>query len=129
VDPGNIVEGNTGPTLVNIKTIDPLYIDFTVPEGELGRVREANNRGKLEVQITVPRDEQNIYLGELTLIDNTVDNTTGTLMLRAEVVNDKRKLWAGEFVKVRLILSTIDKAVMVPSEAVQMGRLEIMFLS
>jgi len=122
VDPGNIVQGNDGPTLVNIKTIDPLYIDFTVPEGELGRVREAASKKRLNVQITVPRDERNIYVGELSLINNAVDNTTGTLLLRAEVENEQRKLWAGEFVRVRLILGVSEKAVVVPSEAVQMGQ-------
>ena len=122
VDPGNIVEGNTGPVLVNIKTIDPLYIDFTVPEVELRRVREANNKGQLDVQITVPGDERNIYVGELSLINNTVDNTTGTILLRAIVENKERKLWPGEFVKVRLILGVIEKAVVVPYEAVQMGQ-------
>lgn len=122
VDPGNIVQGNDGPTLVNIKTIDPLYIDFTVPEGELGRVRDAARKKQLDVQITVPRDERNIYIGQLTLINNAVDNTTGTLLLRAEVPNEQRRLWAGEFVKVRLVLGTMEKAVLVPSEAVQMGQ-------
>lgn len=122
VDPGNIVQGNAGPTLVNIKTIDPLYIDFTVPEVELSRVREANSKGRLEVQITVPGDTRNIYLGQLSLINNTVDNTTGTVLLRAIVDNKERKLWPGEFVKVRLILGVVDKAVVVPSEAVQMGQ-------
>ncbi|MCX5681984.1 MAG: efflux RND transporter periplasmic adaptor subunit [Candidatus Omnitrophica bacterium] len=122
VDPGNIVQGNAGPTLVNIKTIDPLYLDFTVPEGELRRVREASAKGQLQVEIIVPGDEENVYPGELSLINNTVDNSTGTIFLRAIVENKRRKLWPGEFVKVRLILGIVEKAVVVPYEAVQMGQ-------
>jgi membrane fusion protein, multidrug efflux system len=119
VDPGNIVTANTGPTLVNVKTIDPLYIDFTIPERDLVAVRKAMSEGKLKVVITL---DGNSYDGELHFLDNAVDNTTGTVMLRAIIPNQEMKLWAGQFVRVRLHLAVKKDAVVVPYEAVQIGQ-------
>jgi len=122
VDVGNVVMGNDGPTLVNIKTIDPLYIDFTIAETELSNVRNAMKAGKLNVQVFANNEEDVFYSGELEMLDNSVDNTTGTVSLRAIVGNNERALWPGEFVKVRLILGTKKEAVLVPYEAVQLGQ-------
>ncbi|MBF0493603.1 MAG: efflux RND transporter periplasmic adaptor subunit [Candidatus Omnitrophica bacterium] len=121
VDPGNIVQANNGPVLVNIKTIDTLYVDFTVTEAYLSKVRTAMQAGKLKVEIHPADNESAVYSGELVLLDNGVDNTTGTFMLRAVVPNAGRKLWAGQFVDVRLILGVAQKAVLVPYDAVQLG--------
>lgn len=122
VDVGNILTANDGPTLVNIKTIDELYIDFMVTEVDLGKVREAMGKGTLKVEIASNDAPEKIYSGELSLLDNTVDNTTGTFLLRADVSNKNRELWAGQFVTVRLILSIDKDAVQVPYEAVQIGQ-------
>ena len=135
VDPGNIITANTGPTLVNVKTIDPLYIDFTIPERDLGNVRKTMAEGKLKVVITLEKDEResgsaqgdmqkdgNSYEGELHFLDNAVNNTTGTVLLRAVVPNHDMKLWSGQFVSVRLHLSIKKNAVVVPYEAVQIGQ-------
>jgi len=121
VDPGNIVTANTGPTLVNVKSIDPLYVDFTIPERDLDDVRLAMSEGKLKVVITLEKEDGS-YEGELHFLDNTVDNTTGTVLLRAVVPNHKVKLWAGQFVIVRLNLMTKRNAIVVPYEAVQIGQ-------
>jgi multidrug efflux system membrane fusion protein len=122
VDPGNIVAENTGPTLVNIKTIDPLYVDFTVPENELGRVRSAKEAGQLKVEVCLQDAPDIKYSGTLELLSNTVDNTTGTISLRAFVDNKEKKLWPGQFVRVRLILGVEEGAVTVPYDAVQLGQ-------
>lgn len=121
VDPGNIVTANTGPTLVNVKSIDPLYVDFTIPERDLGNVRKVMSEGKLKVVITLEK-EGDSYEGELYFLDNAVDNTTGTVLLRAIVPNHQKKLWAGQFVGVRLHLAIKKDAVVVPYEAVQIGQ-------
>jgi multidrug efflux system membrane fusion protein len=122
VDLGNIVTANSGPILVNIKTIDSLYVDFTIPEGQLFNVRKAMEEGKLKVEVLLEDQEEKPFSGELELLDNAVDNTTGTVLLRAVVTNKDRALWAGQFVTVRLILGIKKDAVLVPYEAVQLGQ-------
>ena len=122
VDLGNIVTANDGPTLVNIKAIDELYVDFTVTETDLFKVRQAMGEGKLKVEIVANDDPTKFFAGELTLLDNAVDNTTGTFLLRAIVSNKDRQLWAGQFVTVRLILSVEKNATQVPYDAVQLGQ-------
>jgi multidrug efflux system membrane fusion protein len=121
VDLGNIVPANTGPALVNVKTIDPLYLDFTVPERDLPKVRRAMEKQKLKVEL-VPQGEDERYAGELDSMNNTVDQTTGTVSMRAIVKNEKRELWPGQFANVRLILGTSENALLVPFGAVQVGQ-------
>ena len=122
VDPGNIVTANSGPTLVTVKSIDSLYVDFTIPERSLPEVRASMSEGKLKVEISVEGEEDATHSGEVVFIDNTVDNTTGTVSLRAVVNNEKRTLWPGQFVNVRLILGMTGNAVLVPYESVQLGQ-------
>ncbi len=121
VDPGNIVSANTGSTLVNIKYIDTLYIDFTLPEIELPKVRESMKSGEPKVKITVQGDD-NEYWGHLQFIDNSVDQSTGTFSLRATIDNRDRKLWPGQFGTIKLILGTEKDAVLAPYNAVQIGQ-------
>jgi len=122
VDLGNIVSAYSGPTLVNVKTMDTLYVDFTVAENYLDGIRKAMAAGKLKVEAIVGDDESRKYPGELELLDNSVDNTTGTILLRALVANKDKALWSGQFVRVRLILSVKKDAVLVPYDAVQLGQ-------
>ncbi|MDP8298311.1 MAG: efflux RND transporter periplasmic adaptor subunit [Candidatus Tantalella remota] len=122
VDLGNIVPANTGPVLVNVKRVDELYLDFTLPERDLDKVRKAMKEGTLTVEITVPGEKDKKYEGKLEFIDNTVDDATGTFALRAIVKNGGRALWSGQFVDVRLILGSETAAVLVPYEAAQIGK-------
>lgn len=136
VDPGNIIKENDGPTLVNIKTIDPLYVDFTIPERDLDNVRNAMSKKQLKVMINIEKEIKSVdargevkesddsHEGELHFIDNAVDNTTGTILLRAVVPNSDVGLWAGQFVRVRLILRKEQNAVLIPYEAMQVGQKE-----
>ncbi len=121
VDPGNVVPENTGPVLVNVKRIDPLYVDFTVPERDFSRLREARAEGALRVLVFTPGEEGAPVEGQLKMIDNTISNSTGTIALRAEAANPGRTLWPGEFVTVKLIVGTARGAVVVPETAVQLG--------
>ena len=121
VDPGNTVPANTGPTLVNIRSIDPIYVDFTISEADLDRVRSAMGSGKLNVEMKT-MDGKSIRVGELSLLENTVDTKTGTALLRATAENKDRKFWPGQFVLVRLILGTEKEAVVLPENAVQLGQ-------
>ncbi|MFH1199406.1 MAG: efflux RND transporter periplasmic adaptor subunit [Candidatus Omnitrophota bacterium] len=122
VDLGNIVSANTGPTLVNMQAIDALYIDFTISETELSRVRKAMQDEKLKVEIYFDEYGDKLYFGDIELLDNKVDNTTGTILLRGIIPNAKRDLWSGQFAQVRLILGVQNNAVLIPYEAVQTGQ-------
>jgi membrane fusion protein, multidrug efflux system len=122
VDPGNIVTANSGNPLVNIKSIDPLYIDFPIPERKLPAVKKAMASSTLKVEISPAGDSNGSYSGELQMIDNTVDETTGTISLRASVPNHDRVLWPGQYTTVKLIVSTLKDAVLVPIDAVQLGQ-------
>jgi multidrug efflux system membrane fusion protein len=122
VDIGNIVTANSGPTLVNIKTIDTLYMDFTIPETDMPRVRGAMAEDKLKVLVSNVGQEDYAHSGELAFFDNKVDNTTGTVLLRALINNKDRGLWSGQFANIRLVLGTEKEAVVVPYEAVQLGQ-------
>jgi len=113
VDPGNIVLANNGPTLANVKAIDTLYVDFSVTDRQLQAIRSAMAAGILKAEVRVPDDGKS-YVGELKLIENAIDNTTGTISLRAIVPNEGNALWAGQFVYVKLILGIQKDAVLIP---------------
>jgi len=122
VDPGNIVTANSGNPLVNIKSIDPIYIDFPLPERNLPEVKAAMAATTLKVEISPAGDSNGPYSGDLQMIDNTIDETTGTISLRAIISNPDRILWPGQFADVKLIVSTAKDAVLVPGAAVQLGQ-------
>jgi membrane fusion protein, multidrug efflux system len=127
VDPGNIVTANSGPTLVNIKTVDPLYLDFTIPEKNLFRLENSMDRKKLKVLIFVDElgltkpTQGKMYVGILDFFDNSIDHETGTIFLRAEIPNKKKDLWPGQFVRLYLIIGKISNAMLVPYQAVNQG--------
>jgi multidrug efflux system membrane fusion protein len=121
VDIGNVVEANK-TQLMTIQRIDPIYADFTVNQNELTAVQENMRRGTLKVEVRLPDEAEDAPMsGQLTFLDNAVQDTTGTVQLRATVDNPDRRLWPGRLVKVRLVLSTIHNAVLVPSVAAQMS--------
>jgi len=122
VDPGNIVTANSGNPLVNIKSIDPLYLDFTIPERKLPGVKAAMASATLKVELSPAGDSDGPYSGELQMVDNMVDDTTGTISLRAIIPNPDRVLWPGQYATVKLIVSTIKDAILVPVDAVQLGQ-------
>lgn len=121
VDAGNVVTGNL-TSLLDIQKITPIYVDFTVAENELDRVRENLAKGPLKVIVQSPNDPGKSIDGELTFLDNAVQDGTGTIKLRATVPNQDRQLWPGQFVRVQLILTTLKNAMLVPAEALQVGQ-------
>jgi multidrug efflux system membrane fusion protein len=120
VDVGNTVTANSTPLLV-IQRLDPVYAEFAVPESDLSTVRRNMGRGTLRVEVRIPGDPSAPCVGELTFLDNAVQEGTGTVKLRATVPNGDHRLWPGRFVKVRLVLATLKDAVLVPSAAAQMS--------
>ena len=101
VDLGNVVAPN-GASLLTIERLDPIYADFTVTENDLSRVQQHMARGDLKVEVRLPDEPGKPLAGTLTFLDNTVQESTGTVTLRATVPNREHRLWPGRFVKVRL---------------------------
>jgi membrane fusion protein, multidrug efflux system len=121
VYPGNIVKQNDVPILIVINQVTPIFIDFSIPEQYLGEVQKFMAQGKLRVEAT-PYGETQAESGYLTFIDNTVDNTTGTIKLKATFENTDHHLWPGQFSTVLLRLAQDENATVVPSQAVQTGQ-------
>jgi membrane fusion protein, multidrug efflux system len=121
VYPGNLVKENDVPILVVINQISPIFMDFSVPEQYLGVVKKYMSGGRLQIEAT-PYGETVSEVGYLTFVDNNVDNTTGTIKLKGTFPNDDHRLWPGQFSVVSLRLAEEEKAIVVPSQAVQTGQ-------
>jgi multidrug efflux system membrane fusion protein len=119
IDAGNLVKANGDNAVVVINQIEPAFVSFGVPEHNLPEIRARSAAGKLPVDVTLPSRKS--ARGYLTVIDNTVDPTTGTIRLKAAFENHDRLLWPGQFVNVVLRLATSEGTV-VPAEAVQAGQ-------
>jgi multidrug efflux system membrane fusion protein len=122
VTAGNLVRANDTTAMVTITTSSPIYVTFSVPERDLVRIRQATGKEGLDVQGEIPGDEGNPVKGRLSLVDNTVDPATGTVRLKATFINDDRRLYPGQFVNVVLTLGTATQAIVVPTQAVQIGQ-------
>jgi multidrug efflux system membrane fusion protein len=123
VDPGNVVTANNDKTpLLVIQRQDPIHVDFTVTEAELSRVRKALEAGKLTVEARLPEGSAEMRSGDLTFLDSSVQDGSGTVKLRATMANQDRFFWPGQFVRVRLVLGTKKDAVLVPAAAQQLSQ-------
>jgi multidrug efflux system membrane fusion protein len=119
---GNVIKANDVP-LITINQIKPIYVDFSVPEQNLAEIKRYRASGKtLKIEALIPNDERSPEQGILSFIDNNVDKTTGTILLKGTFPNGKRRLWPGQFVNVRLVLSTQPNAVVAPAQALQTGQ-------
>lgn len=122
VDVGNVVQPNSTALLL-IQRLDPIFADFTVTERDLPEVRKQMARGTLRTLVRIPPDpETSARTGRLTFLDNTVQNGTGTVNLRATIANTDHHFWPGQFVNVRLVLDTEKGAVLIPNQAVQISQ-------
>jgi len=122
VDQGNIIHAADATGLVYITQLQPIAVQFSLPQQQIVRVNAASAKGVLAVDVFGNDGVTVIDTGRLTGIDNQVDPTTGTLKLKAEFPNGRFQLWPGQFVNVTLGLETVQDAVLVPSEAVQAGQ-------
>jgi membrane fusion protein, multidrug efflux system len=121
VDAGNLVAANT-TKLINIQTIDPIYVEFTISENDFDKVRQYFTQGQLPVQASIPGAPDKKVTGKMTFIDNAITSGTGTLSLRATMPNKDAILWPGLFVDVELILTTLQDAIVIPSQCVMIGQ-------
>ncbi|CAM5794214.1 MAG: efflux RND transporter periplasmic adaptor subunit [Burkholderiales bacterium] len=123
VDPGNIVHATDPGGLVVINQIDPIAVVFSLPEGAFQDVNRAlqGSQAPLAVQVSLPGSAQALASGRLTLLNNQIDNTTGTIRLKAQFGNPQHALWPGQYVDARLVLGVRRGALTVPAAAVQRG--------
>src|SRR3981189_3527886 len=121
VDQGNIVHAADATGLVVITELQPIAVQFSLPQQQIVRVNAASAKGALAVDVFGNDGTTVVDTGKLAGIDNQVDQTTGTLKLKAEFPNANFQLWPGQFVNVRLKVDTLSQAIVVPSSAVQRG--------
>jgi multidrug efflux system membrane fusion protein len=121
VHQGNLVKPND-VALVVINRISPVNVSFNAPDRELDTIRKYAASGKLPVEAVSHENTAIKETGNLSLIENTVDTTTGTIKLKATFENPRRTLWPGQFVDVVLRLADNRDAVVIPGEAVQAGQ-------
>ena len=128
IDVGNQVStGGNSPNssnnvLVTINQIQPIYVSFTLPQQDMAQIHDPLlARKNLEV-IALDRNNRTVLSkGVLSVIDNQIDTTTATVKLKAVFSNEDYKLWPGQFVNVRLLVGSLSGALVVPSEAIQLG--------
>ena len=121
VDQGNIIHASDTTGLVVITQLQPIAVWFSLPQQQIMRVNAAAAKGPLAVDVFGNDGITVIDTGKLTGIDNQVDQTTGTLKLKAEFPNANYQLWPGQFVNVRLKVETLTQALVIPTSAVQRG--------
>ena len=121
VDPGNIVHATDANGLVIITQLDPIAVLFTLPQDDLSRVAAQLAKGKLKAEAYSRDDKVKFGVGEVKLIDNQINQTTGTIRVKAVFANPNAQLWPNQFVKVRLLLDIIKDALIIPAAAVQRG--------
>ena len=121
IDIGNIIHTSDANPLTVLTQIKPSVAVFTLPQDDLGPVREAMLRGAVDVLAFDQNDEQQLAQGHLLLVDNQIDQSTSTIRLKAEFPNQDDRLWPGEFVRIRVLVTTRKDAVTIPAIAVQRG--------
>ncbi len=121
VDAGNVVRASDAGPIATLVLAQPAAVMFTLPSRALDDIRQAADRGPIEV---IAFDQDNrlpLSTGKLLMIDNAVDQATATIRLKAIFPNADDRLWPGEFVNARLLMETRSNAIVVPSIAVQRG--------
>src|SRR6185503_1600520 len=118
---GNMVKANDTISLVVINQVKPVYVSFAIPEQQLTVVRDLMRKNPLVVEVAAPGSEKTLATGRIAFLDNAVDQTTGTITVRAIFENGDAALWPGQFYTVRVKLYDQEDAILVPSRALQTG--------
>ncbi|MGA3397801.1 MAG: efflux RND transporter periplasmic adaptor subunit [Acetobacteraceae bacterium] len=121
VDSGNLVRATDNTPLVSITQIKPIFVSFTLPQDDLDQIRQQQQKAPLAVTALASDGETVLGAGKLTLIDNMIDQATGTIHLKASFANQDERLWPGEFVNLRVVLRVQHDVATVPSQTVQDG--------
>jgi multidrug efflux system membrane fusion protein len=122
VDEGNLVRAaDTASAIVVITQLRPISVFFNLPQQDLPQVNAAFDKGPLTVEAQRSDNDEVIDRGALKVVDNQVDQTTGTVKLKAEFPNSGLQLWPGQFVNIRLLINTLKQVLVIPTGAVQRG--------
>jgi multidrug efflux system membrane fusion protein len=121
VDPGNIVHATDTTGMVVVTQLEPISIIFSLPEEQFTELSAALARGPVTATALSRDDKQVLDTGTVALIDNEIDQTTGTLRIKATLPNKQRHLWPGEFVNVRVLAQTLPQVLTIPPSALQRG--------
>jgi multidrug efflux system membrane fusion protein len=121
IDQGNIVHATDANGIVVLTQLQPISVIFTLPEDDLPAIAEAQEKGPVTVTAVNRDDKGELDKGTLALVDNEIDQTTGTLRLKATFPNPHNRLWPGQFVNIRVLLRTDRDVLTVPSGAIQRG--------
>jgi multidrug efflux system membrane fusion protein len=120
VDPGNVVQANSGTVLAVVTQLRPITVVFTVAEDSLSQIQQRVRQGaKLPVEAYDRTNQKMIARGTLLSLDNQVDTTTGTVKARASFPNSDSALFPNAFVNARLLVNTLNNATLIPSDAIQ----------
>ncbi len=121
IDPGNIVHAADTTGIVVVTQVQPITVIFTLPEEQLGLVAEALTAGPVEVAILARENAAELDVGALSLIDNQIQQATGSAKFKAIFKNEHNTLWPGQYVNARILVRTDKHATTIPSTAVQRG--------
>jgi membrane fusion protein, multidrug efflux system len=121
VDPGNIVHASDAGAITTLVQMQPAAVLFTLPARDLDEVRDAMQRGAIEVTAFDQDNREPLSAGTLLTVDNAIDQASATIRLKAIFPNTDERLWPGEFVNARLLLDTRANVVAVPAAAIQRG--------
>jgi multidrug efflux system membrane fusion protein len=121
IDQGNIVHAGDANGLVVITQLRPISVMFSLSDRQLTNISREMANGPLKVIAEGRTDHQSLGEGTLALVDNQIDQSTGTIRLKATFPNEDHALWPGQFINIRLLLRTLQQVVTVPSTAIQRG--------
>jgi membrane fusion protein, multidrug efflux system len=121
VDVGNNVHATDTAGIVVVTQVQPINVIFTLPEEDLPRINEAMSAGELSVAAYARDESTKFDSGTVQLVDNQIDQATGTIRLKAVFPNKSSKLWPGQYVNARVLLRTQQNALTIPDSAVQRG--------
>jgi multidrug efflux system membrane fusion protein len=121
VDPGNVVHASDAVSIATLVLTQPAAVVFTLPARALDDVRQAMTDHPIDVVAFDQDNQRQLSSGTLLMIDNTIDQATAMIRLKANFANADERLWAGEFVNARLLLGTQVNVVAVPPSAIQRG--------
>jgi multidrug efflux system membrane fusion protein len=119
---GNTIQSNSGAPLTMLNQLHPIYVAFSVPQGDLPRIQTAMEAGPVKVTAAAPDSGQAPEVGQIAYIENAIDGASNTLSVKARFDNADVRLWPGQFVNVVVTLRIEPGALVVPSQAVQTGQ-------